>query len=266
MSVDVAADGPGTTTDGNPPSEATLDAALEIALATEETGIGNGRTTTVPDWLAEEPALEALGWELPWLEADVPSEVDALPADWEAAIPLDTAVAEPAEPATVDVDPEGDAGGTDTGNGGTDDAVPEPVRPSELPTLEPLEPEETLDGEFVDGDWEPELAPEPLEAEGTLRNELIDGDLELEPTLEALEAGGTLGIVFVAGDAVEPEVGAALFETDADVAGSADAGAGLEGTGAGRLTDGPLDPAVELLVTGVGSTVTVVVPTIVVVP
>jgi len=60
--VDVIADGPGTTTDGNAVS-ATLDSALEIVLGTDGTGIGNGRTFVL-DWLTEEPPTEAIVSEL----------------------------------------------------------------------------------------------------------------------------------------------------------------------------------------------------------
>lgn len=242
VSIDAVADDPGRTTDGSPPSEATLDAALEIALATDETGIGNGRTLMVD---SEGAPLEALDSELAWFRLDVLAEAGALPAGCEAAVPLDAAVVEGgilAEPEMLEADAEGTAGDIETCDESIDDSMAVAVCVAEL-----------------------EPALEALEAEGTLGATIVD-DAEPEPALKTLDATGTVGTEFVDDGTVETGFEAELLETDTDDAGSADAGAGFDGTGGGLLAAASLDPAVELPVTGVGSTVTVLVPTIVVVP
>lgn len=227
----------------------------------------------------------------------MPVEADALPVDWEVAVPLDAAVVEErrlAEAGTFETDAEDTSDVTETRDEGTAEATAGPVCVWELEpalmtleaegplggeiidgngeleaALEALKADGILAGEFVDGDGELESALETLEAEvtlsadGTLNAEFIDGDRELEPAPKVLEARGTLA---AEGDAVETEGVAVLLEADVDGAGSGDAGAGFDGTGAGLLGEGVIDSALDLPVAGVGSTVTVVVPTIVVVP
>ena len=144
--------------------------------------------------------LEALGWELAWLEGEDPAEAGALPADWEAAVPLDAAVTEVArlvEPATVEVDPEGGAAGTDTGDDGTDDPGTEPVVPWELePALAALEAEGKLDAE-----------PDAGEAvESEVGAVLLESDAGGAGTADAGAGLDGTGAGLFASGALDPEV------------------------------------------------------------
>jgi len=277
-----------------------LDASLEMTLTTDETGIGNGRTpelTWDPEeevgvpleklWLLSGAPLELIGSELAGVEPEELGEAGALDADWEEPEPLDAGCsedgpveAEAPEADSDDADTDGndanDAVANDTDAGGTDaDAADADGTDADGADADGADTDGT-DADGADGAKEAglfeagtdEAAIEDATAEldgtdATLDEPISPG--ELDPALDGLEPSTELEAGPVDADAVETGADVAgLLEADAAEDGSGGAGAGIEGTGAGLrsvLSDGALDPAVALPVTGAGSTVTVRVPT-----